>query len=493
MATADNSTSASDQRQGSGYALCSSSKRRRLISAEGNASIWKLADDLIVEILIRALPNPRSACRCKLVCKRWSSLIFDPVRFNRRFISYHRSRNQQPPLLLHSDDPQSIITSFLPMSRLSRMSFAVMDSYKDLVLCGFEDVGPTSGELYRTYFLCNPFTKEWLALPLAPELPAGCPYFFTRLVCEPRMRNDLDLGDNQVFAYSSEYRFRVVRLYPRGSSAKLDVFCSDTGEWTKDRLVIPNHYQCIARNVVSCNGELFWSYAVPNQDKDAVCRSRVFIAAFNPFRPDIPPTAIDAPEVFCKPGWDISVSQGALHAIASSVWRLEQDSKSWRKVCDGLLKKSRLYELHHYLRPCLHPEKAEVFFLKHRGDAGVVSVLSCDLRTGGEVELFAEARVFLSYWNLFRVQFSCWPTSIPKYKELRVMYDGSCSCWIQSNIGTDGNTHSILGTYYCLRFRATTKLTTTLLMFPFVAYFLIIVYVVVALFAEPTDGAGGAC
>ncbi|CAL1359090.1 unnamed protein product [Linum trigynum] len=457
---ADNSTSALGHRLRSGFLPCSSSKRARIHSAEVYPPIWKLADDLLVEVLIRALPNPRSACRCKLVCKRWSSLIFNPVRFNRRFVSYHRSRNQQPPLLLQSEDPQSIITSFLPMSRLSRMCFAVMDSYKDLVLCGFDNVGPTSGELYRTYFLCNPFTKQRLALPLAPELPAGCSYFFARLVCEPRICNDLDLGDNQVFAYSSEYRFRVVRLYRRGSTSKLDVFCSDTGEWTKDRLVLPNHYQFIVRNVVSCNGELFWSYAVPNQDKDAVPRTRSFIAAFNPFHPDIPPTAIDAPEVFCKPGWDISVSQGALHAIAfedllradrsqiaSSVWRLEQDRKSWRKVCDGLLKKSRLYELHHFLRPCLHPEKPEVFFLKHRGDAGVVSVLSCDLRTGGEVELFAEARVFSSYWNLFRVQFSCWPTSIPRYNELRVMYDGSCSCWIQSNNGTDNNSFN---TWYLL-------------------------------------------
>ncbi|CAI0388606.1 unnamed protein product [Linum tenue] len=389
-------------------------------------------------------PNPRSACRCKLVCKRWSSLIFDPVLFNRRFVSHHRSRNQQPPSSASSLGRPAIDHHELYTHDPPIPVFAVMDSYKDLVLCGFEDVGPTSGELYRTYFVCNPFTKQWLALPLAPELPAGCSYFFTRLVCEPRIVNDLELGDDQVFAYSSQYRFCVVRLYRHGSSSKLDVFCSDTGEWTNDVLVLPDYHQFIDRNVVSCNGELFWSYAVPSNDPGAVHTIKPFIAAFNPFRPDIPPAAIDVPEVFCRPGWDISVSQGALHAIAfedllrpglsqigSSVWRLERDRKSWRKLWDGLLTKPELYELRHYLRPCLHPEKPEVFFLKHRIDAGVIAALSCDLRTGGEVELFAEAREFLSYWNLFLAQFSCWPTAIPRFKELRAAYDGSCSCWVQ--------------------------------------------------------------
>ncbi|CAI0546633.1 unnamed protein product [Linum tenue] len=178
-------------------------------------TIVQLGDDLLVEILIR-LPNPRFTCRCKAVCKRWNSLISDPIRFNRRFVSHHQSRNRQPPLLLHSDDPRAIIRSFIPMTTSrTHSSFSVMDSYKDLVLCGFSNVGPASGysepvaELYRSYLLCNPFTKQWVALPLAPELPTGCWHFFTRLVCEPRISNDLDLGE-EVFAYSSEFRFRVI-------------------------------------------------------------------------------------------------------------------------------------------------------------------------------------------------------------------------------------------------------------------------------------------
>ncbi|CAI0414308.1 unnamed protein product [Linum tenue] len=142
--SASNSTSASDRQLSSRLLPCSTTKRRRIHSTEADppppaTTIVQLGDDFLVEILIR-LPNPRSACRCKAVCKRWKSLISNPIRFNRRFVSHHQSRNRQPVLLLPSDDPQAIIRSVIPMTTLlTQSSFAVMDSYKDLVLCGFSD------------------------------------------------------------------------------------------------------------------------------------------------------------------------------------------------------------------------------------------------------------------------------------------------------------------------------------------------------------------
>ncbi|CAL1409536.1 unnamed protein product [Linum trigynum] len=49
----------------------------------------KLEDDLMVEILVRSFPDPRSAGRCKLVCKRWRNLIAG-TRFKHRFASRHQ-------------------------------------------------------------------------------------------------------------------------------------------------------------------------------------------------------------------------------------------------------------------------------------------------------------------------------------------------------------------------------------------------------------------
>ncbi|CAL1404712.1 unnamed protein product [Linum trigynum] len=146
-------------------------KRRRQICSinPSPAAISKLGDDLLVEILIR-LPNPGSACRSKSVCKLWNSLVSDPS-FNRRSVSRRQSINEQePPLLLPSDDPQSIVLRFLPVPAEAREYFRVLDSFKDLVLCGFREAYSyrMKEEFSRLYLVCNPFTKQWIALPLAP-------------------------------------------------------------------------------------------------------------------------------------------------------------------------------------------------------------------------------------------------------------------------------------------------------------------------------------
>ncbi|CAI0397019.1 unnamed protein product [Linum tenue] len=150
--------------------LCVSKKRPGIRSTAVN-SISKLGEDLLEEILIR-LPTPRSACRCKAVCKLWRSLISSP-RFNRRFVSRRQGINElQPPLVLSSEDQQSIIASFVPTPSVGHeLRFAVLDSFQDLLLCGFQMPEDLDDEFRRSYFVCNPFTKQWTALPLAPGRP----------------------------------------------------------------------------------------------------------------------------------------------------------------------------------------------------------------------------------------------------------------------------------------------------------------------------------
>ncbi|CAI0546799.1 unnamed protein product [Linum tenue] len=139
---------------------------------------------VLVEILIR-LPDPRFACRCKSVCKRWSSLI-SSLCFNRRFVYHHQSINQLPM----PEDPnelQSTIWSFLqriplrhvrvppmpPFRYVRDAPLRVLDCFRDLLLCGFWDIYGDNNELGRSYLVCNLFTKQWVALPLAPEKPVG--------------------------------------------------------------------------------------------------------------------------------------------------------------------------------------------------------------------------------------------------------------------------------------------------------------------------------
>ncbi|CAL1365842.1 unnamed protein product [Linum trigynum] len=138
------------------------------------SEISTLGDDLLIEILIR-LPSPKFACRISTVCKRWSSLISSP-RFNRSFVSHHESINElHPPLVLSSEDQQSIIQGFVPMPSVDHeLRFAVLDSFQDLLLCGFQMPEDLDDEFRRSYFVCNPFTKQWIALPLAPCRPTRC-------------------------------------------------------------------------------------------------------------------------------------------------------------------------------------------------------------------------------------------------------------------------------------------------------------------------------
>ncbi|CAI0382399.1 unnamed protein product, partial [Linum tenue] len=135
---------------------CASRKRR--ISSEGNPHLTsKLGDNVLINILIR-LPDPRSACRCKIVCKRWSSLIFS-VSFNRLFVSHNQSKSAPPLLVPSYGSSPSIFLTFLPMDRQVRYRLKVFDSFKDLILCGFADTYTRNSLWGRSFLVCNPFTK----------------------------------------------------------------------------------------------------------------------------------------------------------------------------------------------------------------------------------------------------------------------------------------------------------------------------------------------
>ncbi|CAL1414680.1 unnamed protein product [Linum trigynum] len=425
-----------------GLLPCAPSKRRRVDDSEEvnpPSPIGNLGDDLLAEVLIR-LPEPRSAWQCKAVCKRWNSLIFNP-HFARRFISHHQSRwnryggdggECEEPALMTSCFGESIL-SFLPLPDelgcYGRFNFLVFYSYKDLVLCGFRT------EFQRSLFICNPFTEQWIALPLAPETRRSSTIGLreTRLVCEPSSNVELDIGEGQPpFVYSSAYRFRVVCIYHLRDSIRIDLFCSESGEWTKEALVLNGHFSLANVNVVStsCNGGLFWLCM-----NSGVLGSHPIIAGFNPFRLDVPPIRLDTSRL-AKGSWNISVSQGALHLISLapptllSVWRLEEDRKSWsmqHKTVLGKTIKIFDYELEDCDVACLHPEKPHIVFFKHPGFGDRRSVaLSYDMKT-------AELGLFGEFVPRFQPRVSCWPTPIPRYEELRAIYDGRYSCWVQQS------------------------------------------------------------
>ncbi|KAK1630800.1 hypothetical protein QYE76_005115 [Lolium multiflorum] len=139
------------------------SKRRR-------CPAYRLTGDLVVEILSR-LPA-RSVCRFKCVSTTWRDLISHPV---------HRKKLPQTLagfFTKHDDDTKSVLWSvprftnvsgrgppfvspsldFLPIHK----RIFPMDTCNGLLICNCDPVGDMA-EFH--YFVCNPTTKGWVALP----------------------------------------------------------------------------------------------------------------------------------------------------------------------------------------------------------------------------------------------------------------------------------------------------------------------------------------
>ncbi|CAI0546958.1 unnamed protein product [Linum tenue] len=421
---------------------------KRLTASRPSSIISTLGDDddLLVEILIR-LPGPKSAFRCKSVCRRWNALISAPY-FSRRFVSHHQSLSPaaaaaaadefEHPVLTPSQ-VRPLISSFLPFPDGTEFEFSVLDSVNDLLLLGFWGKDPTEQELRRTHLVCNPFTKQWAALPLAPKMaawPSRYRWIVKLLVREP-------LFDSSHVPCG----FRVVRMYNpmRRGAAKVDVymFCSRSGRWTKSVLRLEPDLRCWTnddhhRRVVSTNGKLYWL-----NDKGGVVKWDPFCQLDYGFPILLEGCKLDS-ESTCYGPW---VSEGAVHIVCRksysavlSVWRLMEDEKGggcWSQQYEALWPQPWSNNLRFEIAVGLHPRKSEiVFLLDYHLNYRKSTILSWNLRNG-ELEFVAhhnkEAQFFSSRDDkMFQPRFAFWPSLIASYEMLRNPYNGSYDCWLPS-------------------------------------------------------------
>ncbi|CAI0546946.1 unnamed protein product [Linum tenue] len=436
---------------------CGRSKR---LTASPSSIISTLGDDedLLVEILIR-LPSPKSAIRCKSVCRRWNALISAPY-FSRRFVSHHQTKSPAAAAQNESEQPvlaisqiRQLISSFLPFPYGTEFKFSVLDSVKDLLLLGFWGPETSEQELRRTHLVCNPFTKQWVALPLAPKMAARYSRYrwVVKLVCEP-----FD-------------EFRVVRMYNpmtvRGGPAKVDVyvFCSRSGRWTKSVLTLDANLRCWGctayERVVSTNGKFYWLIGM---------LVRGVVVKWDPFRRDYGTTfpmllegcQLDS-QMRCYGPW---ISEGAVHMVCKestssmlSVWRLVEDGKGggcWRKEyevlwsndlsCtrkssddDGSDSEIETLDLRFGRAVGMHPEKPEIVFLSafHPNSRESAAILSWNFRNS-ELEFVTyqdddEPKYFIPQDDrVFKPMVAFWPSLIASCEKLRNAYNGSYSCWL---------------------------------------------------------------
>ncbi len=308
-------------------------------------NINELPEALLLEILYR-LPC-QWALQCKSVSKRWYSLISDPY-FIRSFIHHrhcHKFGEFSEPftlLLMHKDNIIHLpsdnselsldcgrdgfdFLNFLPCIKRARKSIEA--AFNDLLLVCSE-VPPTrniSG--FCEYYICNPFTKEWLMLPSPPYMSMGRTAVMVGFICEKYYCYDKDL---QECITNVNYRYKVVCWIrspsePITSELKMEIFSSETGEWSS--LVVSSRwgFEPLPHGV-ACNGMLHWVNADTRHNKGLV--------VFDPFNENSELRYIDLPFEFTKHSFSIGEFQGRLRifqflftlsreALFFSVWELE--------------------------------------------------------------------------------------------------------------------------------------------------------------------------
>ncbi|PON67622.1 hypothetical protein TorRG33x02_264110, partial [Trema orientale] len=278
-------------------------------TTEGNNRLSKFLnnvhDELLYEIFVR-FPDCRSAVQYSSVCKRWSSIISNSafvqdfihihdhcqpfsddyyslrpftILFRRHNLYFdnddeHESQYFDPfcqvfsekSKILHGKMPSNYF-NFLPCP------VAMLASFDDLVVVTSIEHAPISGATDN--YICNPLTKQWLALPKV-SLPSRIRGY--GLVREPTICNK-QLG------CTTNARYRVVLIGRAISRSDLVrgrynefvavVFCSEIGQWSES--IISLRHWGIESNldikVVASNGVLYWLEGYPLKG----------IVAFDPF------------------------------------------------------------------------------------------------------------------------------------------------------------------------------------------------------------------
>ncbi|KAM1001980.1 hypothetical protein EV1_002357 [Malus domestica] len=218
-----------------------------------------LHDSVLVEILGH-LPY-ESVVQCMCVSKRWYNLVFNPY-FLSRFSCVRLQTDSQTPatrtmIVTNPKNPSNFFSmsseqplgptkfrnfslSFLPCFQgppvvsTSTDEFepgpTVLASYNDLLLCCATMFSQ------RDYYICNPYTKQWDALPPPPQC-----YDLVKvgLICNP---------GNQLGVLNNEYSYRVVRIiippspvYP-SKQFKVHIFASENRTWTETVVSSPREF-----------------------------------------------------------------------------------------------------------------------------------------------------------------------------------------------------------------------------------------------------------
>ncbi|XP_004301763.1 PREDICTED: putative F-box protein At1g50870 [Fragaria vesca subsp. vesca] len=193
-------------------------------SPKKTTRLGDLPDLILVEILA-GLACKSTLFRAKCVSKRWLSLLSDPY-FVRTFLS------------VQGVDEGN---AFLGAEKERHVHLELVATYNDLVLCCktytiYDDEDMESYLIHNPYYICNPYTKKWLALPPGNHLrvPSSCTTY-VGFICEPYFKQQHSEQASSKITLNAEYRWSVVQmlipLEPSMHQLRMDIFSSETGQW----------------------------------------------------------------------------------------------------------------------------------------------------------------------------------------------------------------------------------------------------------------------
>ncbi|KAJ9546629.1 hypothetical protein OSB04_019172 [Centaurea solstitialis] len=426
----------------SDMAFAGSSYTKQKSGESASSSVFdKLTDELLIETLIRLPLKPANICKC--VSKRFRSLISSSYfvrcyvnhhQFDNSFALYYQSKptfhNMIRPSLMGIDlafgfpifeSPGfslSFLASFSGQEKQETLQY--LASNNGLVLCCAALRRPI------VYFVCNPLTKQWIALPTPPS---NVKTVYIGFICNPQYSCDDEVGNKT--------SFKVVRIdvvnceSPRQLSGtlKLEIFCSVSGRWTEEYYMSSStsdhelfygwNYRC--PSAVVCDGLLHW---------DTLSNCGIF--TYDPYNSEC--RTIELPHEIRKPVWAFK------HCLGESSGRLRYANFSWddtnyrvwelKDYGNGgewlLLHKVHLDEMQSTVqtinKDCMgmlspHPLNQDVLFFWCRSSCRIVEYdmgskllrLPCFLRDAKIMSLLSPM--------FFPFVLPCWPVALPLIQE----------------------------------------------------------------------------
>ena len=251
--------------------LCSRKRRRTTTELESEEEeeeeeeegIKKLPDVLLMDILCRL--DSQRAFQCRSVSKHWNSLISHPYFVHHRHC--HRNRHSDSECLLivltFAFYVNAVVTTksleffyFLKFLPFPEHHLSIYASFNDLLLV--RNFIPLRLDLSLQFIICNPFTRQWLAIP---------PIFSEdyQLGGERDILVGLIIRQQENYPYSNIYK--VVRIHcpfeTTTTQIKMEIFSSETGEWCNlfvesPRVLSPCNSISRQAGVFPCNGMLHW-------------------------------------------------------------------------------------------------------------------------------------------------------------------------------------------------------------------------------------------